>query len=350
MGLWLGAIAGGLEGASRGLDSMSQAQRLRQEQLRQAILDAVSIDNTRQDNARGDRDLRLRELDAGWVDGSPPTATVTGALSPEDVANLANTKLGDFKPGTFANALPHVDVNPNGTAGYFDPMQSKTMRDYRARQQLVAAADKEKRDLIVSSALTLKKPNGTAYTPEEAAAIALGGQPALRGAVFPHNIDRLSPEGLQATAQLSQIPRRPYTPSSHPRQPNPISQAASREHLFSLQATRAVTAANGDVRKAEEILRNDPTTAPEFGLGMNASYLNAAAAAYRAKFPTQTSQAQNRSPGALTNLIVDAAKGAPSRRQAQPSEQQRDWDAAAAALRAKGDPHPAATLGPRPPR
>jgi hypothetical protein len=125
-----------------------------------------------------------------------------------------------------------------------------------------------------------------------------------------------------------------------------ISSALTGERYFQTVAKRAVEASGGNVNKAAESILNNPTTKDLFSQGMSESHLNAAAQAWRAKngepdSDTSTRSVPTRKSGAITGL--SAGKDGPS-------QQQRDWDEAAAALRARGISNPDEQIGPRPAR
>jgi hypothetical protein len=106
------------------------------------------------------------------------------------------------------------------------------------------------------------------------------------------------------------------------------------------------------VNQAGAVLLQQPETANIFTQGLNASHLNAAAARYRLRRMGRGGSSAPSTPAApkkprLTDLV---APPSPRPQATTQSQQQNDWDAAAAALRQQGNHSPEAVIGPRPQR
>jgi hypothetical protein len=133
--------------------------------------------------------------------------------------------------------------------------------------------------------------------------------------------------------------------------------ASQRERYLSQIADRAMEAAGGDVNKAATALVQEPATANIFSQGMGASHMNAAAARYKLRTMGKTPSGR---PGASSKGILgDLVTPSPVTRPQSPlvnqqstgaTQQQNDWDEAAAALSQRGNHNPETVLGPRPQR
>lgn len=171
-----------------------------------------------------------------------------------------------------------------------------------------------------------------------------------------------SPEYIASVANLTKAreaakPPRPARGTTS--DPNSPVRASQRERYLSQIATRAVEAAGGDVNQAATALVQEPATANIFNEGLSASHMNAAAAIYKLRTMGKTPSPSGRPGASGRGILGDLVTPSPVTRPQSPlvnqqstgaTQQQNDWDGAAAALSQQGNHNPETVLGPRPQR
>lgn len=124
----------------------------------------------------------------------------------------------------------------------------------------------------------------------------------------------------------------------------------SAEEFAQSVADRAIAAANGDVRLAAKLATEDPAGREAYKRGLSTRHFNAAAHAFKQDQQAFAKRMQGGGRGdagleAAIAAVLDnnGGAGAP-----EPTQQQRDWDAAAAELRRRGVDPATSQIGQRP--